>query len=72
MTAAISTQPHQRITQAAKAFGALTQCAALVVGIPYALTQFVGNPFPVKWPSVSEARLAIELRDFSEDRKSVV
>jgi hypothetical protein len=65
MTAALSSQPH-RLTHLSKGFGALTQCAVVLLGIPYALIQFVGNPLPASWPSPGEVRLAIELRDFSD------
>ena len=66
MTATISTQPDRRSTNVAKGLVALAQCATVVVGVPYALIRFVGNPLPARWPSPSEVRLAIELRDFSD------
>jgi LysM domain len=38
----------------------------LVAGVPWMLWRYVGWPFPAHLPTVAQAKLAIELRDFSD------
>ena len=64
MTVAISTQPPRR-TRVASGLAAIAQGAAVVGGLPYALVRYVGSPLPARWPSITEVRTAVELRDFA-------
>jgi LysM domain len=42
-------------------------CAiGLVAGVPWMLWRYVGWPFPARLPTMAQAKLAIELRDFSD------
>ncbi len=67
MTAALPAQQTRlRLVALGASVASLVQGVALLVGVPYALVRFVGNPLPARLPSFEEVRLAVELRDFSD------
>ncbi len=67
MTAALPAQPTRpRLVALAASVATLVQGVVLLVGVPYALVRFVGNPLPARLPSFEKVRLAVELRDFSD------
>ncbi len=67
MTAALPAQPTRpRLVALGASAASLVQGLVLLVGVPYALVRFVGNPLPARLPSFEEVRLAVELRDFSD------
>ncbi len=65
----MTVQPPARsriVSRLATSVGSAIAVISLVVGVPAMLWRYVGWPFPAHLPTIAQAQLAIELRDFSD------